>query len=117
MHQGLSIAAAAVAAGRQAEVFVFWWALQRMAMGTLDEPDFGPGREEVGQRFERRGLPTLRSLLQYLKESKLCAVYGCTGSLAAVVDEPPGMEPLLDGFLGWSAILRLTSGVADRFYL
>ena len=52
MHQGLSIAASAVAVGRRVEVYFFWWALERIAKDQLDEPDFGPGREEVADRVE-----------------------------------------------------------------
>ena len=50
IHQGLSIAASAVATGRQADVYLFWWALERVAQDRLDEPDFGPDREETADR-------------------------------------------------------------------
>ncbi len=117
VHQGLSIAAAAVAAGRKAEVFFFWWALERLAQGRLDEPEFSPAREDVSDRLERRGAPTLRALLGFLKESGLCTTYACTGSLAAVGIDPAGMVPGIDQLVGWSTILQLTAGVTDRFYL
>jgi peroxiredoxin family protein len=117
VHQGLAIAAAAVAAGRRADVFFFWWALDRLAKGALDEPDFPPGHEEVADRFETRGLPTLRDLLGHLRESDLCTLYACTGSMAAMAALPPSLEGTVHQFVGWSAILQLTAGVTDRFYL
>jgi peroxiredoxin family protein len=117
VHQGLSIAAASVAAGRKADVFFFWWALERLAQGRLDEPDFSPPREDVTDRFETRRLPTLRALLQYLAESGLCTTYACTGSMAALEVDPAGMRQGVDQFVGWSTILQLTAGVTDRFYL
>ncbi|MGZ3460347.1 MAG: hypothetical protein ACXU86_17810 [Archangium sp.] len=117
MHQGLSIAAAAVAAGRRAEVYAFWWALERLLQGRLDEPDFHPPREDVADRFETRRIPTLRQLLEHLRESGLGTVQGCTGSLGALGAEPLADKGPLDGWVGWSAILQRTAGVVDRFYL
>lgn len=116
VHQGLSIAAAAVASGRRAEVYLFWWALERFIQGRLDEPDLA--REDVADRLEARRMPTLRQLLEHVRESGLGTVHACTGSLAAV--GPPGEPPRVtgvDGWLGWAAILQRTQGVTDRFYL
>jgi peroxiredoxin family protein len=117
VHQGLSIAAAAVASGRRAEVYLFWWALERFLKDQLDEPDFSPAREEVADRFERRAMPTLRELLGHLRESGLATVQGCTGSLAALGGEPVADKATIDGWVGWTAILQRTAGVVDRFYL
>ncbi len=117
VHQGLAIAAAAVASGRRAEVYLFWWALERFLEERLDEPDFPPPREHVTDRFETRGLPTLRELLGHLRESELCSVQGCTGSLAALGAESRADSALVEGWVGWSAILQRTAGVVDRFYL
>jgi peroxiredoxin family protein len=117
VHQGLSIAAAAVASGRRAEVYLFWWALERFLQGRLDEPDFTPPREDVADRFETRRIPTLRQLLEHLRESGLCTVQGCTGSLGALGAESLADKGPIDGWVGWSAILQRTAGVVDRFYL
>jgi peroxiredoxin family protein len=117
VHQGLSIAAAAVATGRPAEVYLFWWALERFIQDRLDEPDFQPPREDVTDRFETRGMPTLRALREHLRESGLCTVHGCTGSLAALGGESVADKQAIDGWVGWTAILQRTAGVVDRFYL
>jgi peroxiredoxin family protein len=119
MHQGLSIAAAAAAGGREVLVFFFWWALERLAAGRLDEPDFGPApeRASAADRFESRGLPTLRALLEHLRQSGTCRLFACSGSLAAVADRPDALEPLVDQVVGWSTILELTAGITDRFDL
>ena len=117
VHQGLSIAAAAVATGRRVEIYLFWWALERFLQDKLDEPDFQPPREDVADRFEQRGLPTLRALREHLRESGLCTVHGCTGSLAALGGEPMADRPTIDGWVGWTAILQRTAGVVDRFFL
>jgi peroxiredoxin family protein len=117
VHQGLSIAAAAVAAGRRAEVYLFWWALERFLQGRLDEPDFTPPREDVADRFETRRLPTLRQLLEHVRESGLGTVQGCTGSLGALGAESLADKGPIDGWVGWSAILQRTAGVVDRFQL
>ena len=74
VHEALSIAASAVSAERHVDVFLFWWALERFAQGRLDDPDFAGNREDVVDRFERRRLPTLRSLATYLKESGKCTL-------------------------------------------
>lgn len=117
MHQGLAIAAAAAAAGRRVEVFLFWWALERCAKGELDEPEFSPPREEISHRFETVGAPTLRQLLAHARESGQCTLYACTGSVSTLGVQPPEIEGLVDRFVGWSSILKLTAGVVDRFYL
>ena len=117
MHQGLAIAAAAVAAGRRAEVYLFWWALERFLQDWLDEPDFQPPREDVADRFETRRIPTLRQLLEHLSDSGLCTVQGCTGSLGALGAEGQVDKGPSGGWVGWSAILQRTAGVTDRFYL
>ncbi|GMU00074.1 hypothetical protein KH5H1_41930 [Corallococcus caeni] len=116
VHQGLSIAAAATAAGRRVEVYLFWWALERFLMDRLDEPDFN-GREDVADRFEARGMPTARALLEHVRESGLGTVAGCTGSLGALGSESKAGDSGIDVWLGWSAILQRTAGVTDRFYL
>jgi peroxiredoxin family protein len=118
MHSALSIAAAAAAMGRKVDLFFFWWALERLASDQLDEPDFGPTREEIASRFEARGAPTLRALLGHARQSGLCTVYGCTGSMGILgLEARAGMEQRVDRFVGWSAILQLTQGVTDRFYV
>ena len=117
VHQGLSIAAAAVATGRRVEIYLFWWALERFLQDRLDEPEFQPPREDVADRFEQRGMPTLRALREHLRESGLCTVHGCTGSLAALGGEPIADRQTIDGWVGWTAILQRTAGVTDRFYL
>jgi peroxiredoxin family protein len=117
VHQGLSIAAAAVASGRTAEIYLFWWALERFVEGRLDEPDFGPGREHVADRVEARGMPTCRELLAHVRASGRSSVHACTGSLAALGADLQRPVEGVDGWVGWSAILQRTAGVADRFYL
>ncbi|MBJ6762000.1 hypothetical protein JGU66_14590 [Myxococcaceae bacterium JPH2] len=116
VHQGLSIAAAAVAMGRRVEVYLFWWALERFLQDRLDEPDFA-GREDISDRFEARQMPTVRALLEHVRESGLGTVAGCTGSLGALGSEPQAQASGVDVWLGWSAILQRTAGVVDRFYL
>lgn len=116
MHQGLAIAASAVAVGRRADVFFFWWALERLVSDALDEPDFGEGREAAADRFEARRMPTLRELLQHLRDSGLCTLYACSGSLA-VDSAPDVLTTKVDQIVGWTTILQLTAGVTDRFYL
>jgi len=116
VHEALSIAAAAVSCEKHADIFLFWWALERFAQGRLDEPDIA-GREDVADRFEERRLPTLRSLWTYLRESGGCTVYACTGSMQILGIKREALEPWVDQFVGWSSILQLTAGVTDRFLL
>ncbi|HZN93631.1 MAG TPA: hypothetical protein VFB81_13055 [Myxococcales bacterium] len=117
VHQGLSIAAAAAAGGREVLVFFFWWALERLVEGRLDEPDLGEAHARAADRFESRGQPTLRQLLQHVRESGKCRLYACSGSLASVADRPDAVERAVDQVVGWSTILELTAGITDRFDL
>lgn len=117
LHQGLSIAVAATTLGRRADLYLFWWALERLARGALDEPDFPPEHAATERRFETRGMPTVRELLQAARESGLCTVYACSGSMAAVVDTPDALRASVDQVVGWTTILKLTANVIDRYYL
>ena len=117
MHQGLAIAAAAAALGKKVELYFFWWALERLLDGRLDEPEFDPPRPDISDRFEARGLPTARELLTHLRASGRCRLVACTGSLAALGRDAGAAAPHVDEVLGWTAILQRTTGVADRFYL
>ena len=114
VHQGLSIAAAAVAGGRRAELYFSWWALERLVCDRLDEPDL---REDVAAEMERRGVPTLRQLLAHVRESKLGSVFACSGSLHALGLNPGDVEGKVDELVGWSSILKRTAGRVDRFFL
>jgi len=116
LHQGLSIAASGAALGRRVEVYFFWWALERLLTGRLDEPDF-PEREDIASHFEARGLPTLRDLLAHLRASGQVSLVACSGSLAALGFTPADAESRVDTVLGWTSILGRTAGVTDRFYL
>jgi peroxiredoxin family protein len=114
VHQGLAIAAAATAGGRRAEIYLSWWALERLARDRLDEPDL---REDVAHAMEQRGVPTLRQLLAAVKESGLCHLVACSGSLQALGLNPSHVEGRVDELLGWSSILQRTHGRVDRFFL
>lgn len=114
-HQGLSIAAAAASMGRKVEIYFFWWALERLVRGNLDDPDLD--REDVNATMELRGVPTLRQLLDVVRDSGQATLFACTGSMTAIGLTPPDVEPKVDMLIGWSAILRRTQGVVDRFTL
>lgn len=117
VHQGFAIAAAAAAAGRPVDLFFFWWALERLVRDDLDAPDFGPGREAAADRFEARGLPTIRALRDHLKALGGVTLIACSGSLEAVDVERARLASVVDQVMGWSGILQRTAGVVDRFYL
>ncbi len=114
VHQGLSAAAAAVSLGREVELYFFWWALERLAKGGLDEADV---REDVADLIERRGVPTLRQLLAAVRESGKATLFACSGSMAAVGLTPPDLEGKVDQIVGWTTILQRTAGVTDRFFV
>ncbi len=115
VHQGLSIAAAAVSTGREVELYFFWWALERLVRGGLDEPDLA--REDVAATMELRGVPTLRQLLDVVRDSGRATLLACTGSMASLGLTPPEVEPKVDVLIGWTAILQRTEGVAERFFV
>lgn len=112
-HQGLSVAASAVSLGRPVELYFFWWALERLVRDRLDEPDLE--RDDVNATMELRQIPTLRQLLNVIRDSGLSQLYACSGSLAALGLTPPDVEPKVDALVGWSTILSRTAGVSDRF--
>ena len=113
VHQGLSIAASATSSGREVELYFFWFALERLIRGPLDLPDL---REDVADEMERRGVPTLRQLLEVVRGSGKARIFACSGSLAALGLEPAEVEPVVDQIVGWTTILKRTTGVIDRFF-
>ena len=115
VHQGLSIAAAAAAMGRKVELYFFWWALERLVRGNLDDPDLE--RDDVAATMELRGVPTLRQLLDVVRDSGLATLFACTGSMTAIGLTPPEVEPKVDALIGWVSILQRTAGLTDRFHI
>ena len=113
VHQGLSIAASAISSEREVELYFFWFALERLIRGPLDLPDL---REDVADEMERRGVPTLRQLLEVVRSSGKARIFACSGSLAALGLEPAEVEPAVDQIVGWTTILNRTAGVIDRFF-
>ncbi len=114
VHQGLSIAASATSLGREAELYFFWWALERLVKGQLDEPDV---REDVADEMEKRGVPTLRALLEVVRGSGKARLYACSGSIASLGLAPADVEKTVDQIVGWTTILQRTAGVPDRFFV
>jgi peroxiredoxin family protein len=117
MHEAFSAAAAATALGRRAELYFFWWALERLIADRLDEPDFGPGREELARDFVDSGYPTARALLQACRETGLVSLFACSGSLAMLGKTPQAIQGRVDSLIGWAAILERTAGLTDRLFL
>ena len=115
VHQGLSIAASATAMGRKVELYFFWWALERLVKGKIDEPDLE--RDDVNATMELRRVPTIRQLLDVVRDSGHATLFACTGSMTAIGLTPPDVEPKVDMLIGWTAILQRTAGVTDRFTL
>jgi peroxiredoxin family protein len=115
VHQGMAIAAAGVSMGRRVELYFFWWALERLVQGRLDEPDLA--RDDVSATMELRGVPTIRQLLDVVRDSGLATIFACSGSMAAIGLTPPDVEPKVDALIGWTSILQRTAGVTDRFHL
>jgi peroxiredoxin family protein len=115
VHQGLSIAAAAVSMGRRVELYFFWFALERLVRGRLDEPDL-EHRDDVNSTMELRQVPTCRQLLDVVRDSGHATLLACSGSMASLGLTPPDVEPKVDGLVGWTSILARTQGVSDRFF-
>jgi peroxiredoxin family protein len=115
VHHGLSIAAAAASMGRKVELYFFWFALERLVRGNLDEPDLP--RDDVNATMELRGVPTCRQLLDVIRDSGQATVLACTGSMASLGLSPPQVEHKVDALIGWTSILSRTQGVVDRFFV
>jgi peroxiredoxin family protein len=115
-HQAGSIAAAATAMGRRADVFLFWEALEGWAKGAWVTPTF-PARPALEERWESERFPTAHELIQAARDSGLCTLYACTGSSAILGLRPDTVTASVDHHVGWATILQVTQGVVDRFEL
>jgi peroxiredoxin family protein len=117
VHQGCSIAAAAASSGRDVQLFLFWWALDSLLDGGFERPSFtGERAAKVEDAFER-GAPTAAQLLAAARETGRCTVYACSASAALLGRRQDEIAARVDLVVGWTAILALTEGVVDRFYL
>ncbi len=112
MHQGMAAAAAAVALGRRVDLYFSWWGLERLVRGNVDSPDLD--RDDVNATMELRGIPTIRQLLDVVRDSGLARLYACSGSAAAIGLNPPEIDPKVDGMVGWTTILQRTQHVVER---
>lgn len=122
LHQACAIAAAAASSGRDVQIFFFWWALDQLLSGGLDRPDFGhhEGPSEATSAAEdafEKGYPTAAALLQAARDTGHCTVYACSASSGLLGRRPDEIARHVDQLVGWTAILGLTAGVVDRFYL
>ena len=122
LHQGAAIAATAAAAGREVEIFFFWWALRALAAGDLARPEIGgrlgsPEEEALLLRFEARSFPTAAELLAAARETGLCRLFACSASAELLGLRSDALEGKIDQLLGWAGILARTEGNPDRFYL
>lgn len=122
LHQGCAIAAAAAAGGRDVQIFLFWWALERYLSGGFDEPDMGgtqgpPDAARAAEEAFEKGAPTAAALLQAARDTGHCTLYACSASAILLGRRPDTIASRVDQVVGWSAILGLTAGVVDRFYL
>jgi peroxiredoxin family protein len=119
LHQGAAIAAAATASGRTVQLFFFWWALEALLSNALGEPRF-EGANPVVQAAEDafdKGYPTAQALLSSARATGHCYVYACSASAGVLGRRPDEVASRVDQVVGWTAILALTAGVTDRFYL
>lgn len=122
IHQGCAIAAAAAASGREVQIFLFWWALDRFLEDGFAEPDFSnlslPTRlQEAAEDAFEKGAPTAAALLEAARETGRCRLYACSASGHLLGRRLDHVAEKVDQVVGWSAILALTAGVGDRFYL
>lgn len=122
IHQGLAIAAAAAAVGRPVQIYFFWWALDRLVRGDLHEPTFDePGVPqatlEAAEDAIEGGYPSAAQLLEVIRGSETCELLACSASARLVGQRPDVVASHVDRVVGWSAILALTAGISDRFYL
>lgn len=122
LHQACAIAAAATASGRDVQVFFFWWALDQLLRGGLETPEFregvGPGEAlSAAEDAFDSGYPSAAALLEAARSTGLCTVYACSASAGLLGRRPDQIAEKVDQVVGWTAILALTAGVVDRFYL
>jgi len=122
IHQGLAIAAAAAAAGREVHLFFFWWALDRLLRDDLGEPNFDDAEAPEATRDAAEdafasGYPTAAQLLDSVRASGRCTIYACSASAGLLGVRPDRVAEKVDRVVGWSAILSITAGITDRFYL
>ena len=114
LHTACSVAAAAASAGKQVELYVSWWALDRVARGDLDAPRFADDDTEA--RFEARQFPTIRELLGHARAAGDVRLYACSASAELLGLKPQLTTENFSEILGWHAVLARTATVTERFF-
>ena len=114
LHTACSVAAAAASSGKQVELYVSWWALDRVVRGDLDAPRFPD--DETDARFEARQFPTIRDLLRHAREAGDLRVYACSASADLLGLTPQLHTETFSEVLGWHAVLARTATVTERFF-
>ena len=114
LHQGFSIASSAHALGRSVDLYFFWWALKWLDSGETENT---ARFNEIEERLESLGYPSLTDLIDHLRQSGGCTFYACTASIRAVGADADRVQRKVDHLVGWASILELTRTVTERYYL
>ncbi len=114
LHEAMSVAATAAAAGRPVDAVFSWFGLEALVAGRLATPSF-PARPELEAAFEERCFPTAAALAQAARAAGTCTFYGCTGSAGILGLRLDRVAEVVDHAVGWSTILQVTRGAVDRF--
>lgn len=111
LHQAVSVAAAAASQGRHVDLYLFWWALDRVARRGLEL-----GEDPASERLEAKGHPSAGALLEAAKATGRARVTACSASVQALGLTPGQLGPHVDGVLGWSAILQRCEPASQRYF-
>ena len=132
IYQAVNMIATAASAGRTCYLFLFYHALGSYVAGSWDDMntttsagrvDGAPGESPPWARalqrsFELGNLASLYEVLERAKEEEgEVTVYACSNSMRHLDLDPDSVKRHVDGIVGLSAMLEVSSRAHQVFYL
>jgi peroxiredoxin family protein len=118
LHQAVSAAGAAIAAGRRCDLVLFHSALSRVTCGAMDDLEELTG-EGLGSYREALDSGRVRPVSAQLAEAREAGlrIYACSASVALLGLDPGELLGLVDDVVGWPTVLAWMDAADRVLYL
>jgi peroxiredoxin family protein len=121
LYQMASIALTAAVSGRPVVVVLFFWALQAVVKGMMDEPRITTGdhevKEEILRRVKSTNNPPPSVMLSMARETGLVRLLACSASMQYLGLELEETARAVDEVVGMPTILRVALESVETIYI
>lgn len=117
LHQAVSAAGAALAAGARCDLVLFHAALARFLAGEVDDvEDDLPGAAQYREALASGRVRPVGAALAGARSGGL-GLYACSASVALLGSEPAAVLDAVDEVVGWPTVLAWMSAADRVLYL